>query len=189
MQAPRFEPCFKAISKISNKSTREPPNENRHHLLPNLRRLRRRRHRTRPGTSRPRSRHPLHQLRPAHPHEPQRPPHPFPRSRSSQLPSLRPPTLHPSPSYKNVRSLRIRVPRPPPRPLRHPPLRKRHASPLHGRSAPPPFHHHPPRHRHHASRHQPQLPPHHQVLDRKKRRRHRHLPISPTPDRQRLRHQ
>src|SRR6058998_382222 len=83
--------CCIVAALIHATETRTSPYAHRYHLLPHLRRLRRRRHRAWHGTRRAWPRHSFHQLCPAHPHEPQRSAHPFPRSRSRLLPALRPP--------------------------------------------------------------------------------------------------
>src|SRR6266478_2456106 len=159
-----------------------------HHLLPHLRRLRRRCHRAWPGIGRPRTRRSFHQLRPTHPDEPERPAYFLPRSRSRFLPALRPPALRPGSRYQNARGIRSRIARPAPRPLRHPALGQRLTCALDGGPAPLAVHHHASRHGHHAGRQQPLLSADYQVFHRTKRWRHCHLAVSLEPDPQGIRH-
>ncbi len=163
--------------------------EDWHHLLPHLWRQRHRRHRAGAGAGAARPRGPLHHQRQPHPAGPGGAAHPLPRGRGLHLPAVPVPALLPGAGLAHGGGGLLLQARPAARPLRHPALHLRPAGAADaGPAAATALRHHPARHRHHPGGRRPLLFPHHPVLHRAVRRRHRHQPLPAPAHRRGLRH-
>ena len=167
----------------------ERTSEDRHHLLPDLRRLRRGRDRARDRARRARPRGALHHVPAAVPAPGVPAARLLPRGGRRPLSALPVSAVRPRARGAHARGRDQRGARPPPRALRHPARDQRvdregdaaQGRPRHHRD------HHAARHRHHDRRAGPLVPRHHQVLDREIRPRHRGVAVPQGRDRLRLR--